>query len=116
MLLRRPRAPLRRKTKIAVMTVLAYAFYTAQISAPWVAESAADLAMSMQDQWRRCLKDSYQVYERRTPSKNSAAEMAFQFCSVQEEELWSYSSEAGVSRNAFEQIKAAAKKALVGGK
>jgi Zn-dependent alcohol dehydrogenase len=107
---------MRRKTKLAAMIVLACTACTTQMPNLCVAQSAVDLAKSMQDQWKRCLKDSYQVYERRTPSKSSAAEMAFQFCSTQEDELWVYSSETGVSRSAFDHFKAAMKKSLAEGK
>ncbi len=98
------------------MIMLAGAICIAQTPSPGAAQSAADLAKSMQDQWKRCLRHSYETYERRTPSKNSAAELAFQFCATQEETLWIYSSESGVSRSAFEQLKAAAKRALIAGK
>lgn len=106
---------MRRDLKIAVI-VLAGTICMAQIPSPGAAQSASDLVKSTQDQWQRCLRDSYQTYERRTPSKNSAAELAFQFCFTQEEALWAYSSEAGVSRNAFERLKAAIKRALIAGK
>ena len=116
MVLRPPGACMRRKTKIAVMVVLACTACIPQMPAPAAAQSAGDMAKSIQDQWKRCLKNSYEGYERRTPSKNSAAEMAFQFCATQEDAIRAYSSEAGVSRSAFEQLKAATKKALIGGK
>ena len=77
------------------MIMLAGAICIAQTPSPGAAQSAADLAKSMQDQWKRCLRHSYETYERRTPSKNSAAELAFQFCATQEETLWIYSSEFG---------------------
>jgi len=115
MVLRPPGAPMRRKTKIALMIMLACTVHILQIPALAAAQSAHDLAKSTQDQWKRCLKNSYEGYERRTPSKNSAAEMAFQFCATQEDALWAYSAEAGVSRSAFEQLTAATKKALIGG-
>lgn len=107
---------MRRQTNIAVTIALMCGLSIGRIPTPCFAESAADLAKSMQEQWQRCLKDSYQAYERRTPNRNAAAEMALQFCSVQEDALWAYSSEAGVSRSAFEKLRAAAKRALMAGK
>ncbi len=85
-------------------------------SAPGAAPAAAELAKSMQEQWKRCLANSFQTYEARTPSKNSAADMALQFCSTQEDAFWADAADAGMSRNAFEQLKAATKKGLIGGK
>jgi hypothetical protein len=105
---------MRGKAKIA--GVITCAVWITQIPDPGIAQSAAELAKSMQVQWMRCLKDAYQVYERRTPTRNSAAEMAFQFCSTEEDEVWTFSSETGVSRSAFEQLKSATKKALSEGK
>jgi len=98
------------------MIMVAGAFCITQMPSPGAAQSAADLAKSMQDQWKRCLRNSYETYERRTPNKNSAAELAFQFCATQEETLWIYSSESGVSQSAFAQSKVAAKRALIAGK
>ena len=107
---------MRRKTKMAAMIVTACTVYIAHMPNTCAAESPADIAKSMQAQWVRCLKEAYEVYERRTPSRNSAAEMALQFCSTEENELWTFSSESGVSRAAFDQLKSATKKALIGGK
>jgi hypothetical protein len=105
---------MRGNTKIAVM--IAGTFCIAPMPDRCVAQSAADLAKSMQEQWIRCLKDAFEVYEKRTPSRNSAADMAMQFCSTEEAELWTFSSETGMSRGAFDQLKAATKKALIAGK
>jgi hypothetical protein len=103
------------KAKIAAM-----AFTCAASIAPTAvtgaAESTADLIKSTQEEWVRCLRDAYPFYAKKTPGQNYAAEMTFGACSVYEEKLRTFSSETGVSRSAFEKLKAATKKSFIGAK
>jgi hypothetical protein len=103
---------MRRETKIAAVA-LACTVGIAQLPSPGSAQSAADQIKSTQEEWIRCLKDAYPFYARKTPSQNYAADMTFQACSGDEEKLWTFLSETGVSRSAFEKIRAAAKKSFV---
>lgn len=107
---------MRRKT-IFGLTVLASALIFAAIPKTCaVAQSTGDLTKTMQDRWMRCLKASYQVRKRETRDQNAAAEMALQACSTEEDELWTYSAQAGVPRSAFIHLKAATKQVLIEGK
>jgi len=106
---------MRRETKI-VAVALACTVGIAQLPSPGSAQSAADQIKSTQEEWIRCLKDAYPFYARKTPTQNYAADMTFQACSVDEEKLWTFLSETGVSRSAFEKIRAAAKKSFVSAK
>ena len=45
----------------------------------------------LQNNWDRCLDQSYQVTRTKTPDKNAAAELAFQACSSEEQDLVSAS-------------------------
>ena len=49
----------------------------------------------LQNNWDRCLEQSYRVTRTQTPDKNAAAEMAFQACSSEEQDLVSASGYAG---------------------
>lgn len=106
---------MRRKTIIAAMTLVCTADI-ALAAAPGATELTADLIKSTQEEWLRCLKDAYPSYARKTPSQNYATEMTFGACSAYEEKLWAFSSETGVSRSAFEKLKAAMKRSFVGGR
>jgi hypothetical protein len=106
---------MRRETKIAALA-LACTVGIALIQSPGNAQSAAEQIKSTQEEWLRCLKDAYPSYARKTPSQNYAADMTFQACSANEEKLWTFLSESGVSRSAFEKIKAATKKSFVSAK
>jgi len=46
-----------------------------------------DITKQLQDSWNRCLDHSYQITRTQTPDKNAAAEMAFQACSSEEQDL-----------------------------
>ncbi len=108
---------MRRATKIAGPALaLACAAGVATIPSSGGAQSAAEQIKSTQEEWMRCLKDAYPFYARKTPSQNYAANMTFQACSIDEEKLWTFLSETGVSRSAFEKIKSAAKKSFVSAK
>jgi hypothetical protein len=106
---------MRGKTKIAAMALVSTAAITLMVAAG-VAQSTPDLIKSTQEEWLRCLKDAYPSYARKTPSQNYAAEMTFGACSAYEEKLWAFSSETGVSRSAFEKLKANTKKSFIGAK
>jgi hypothetical protein len=81
-----------------------------------LAQSTINQTKAMQDRWMRCLKASYQVRKRETRDQNAAAEMALQACSTEEDELWTYSAQAGVPRSSFVHLKAATKQVLMEGK
>jgi hypothetical protein len=101
---------------IAGLNMLASALIIVAISTSALAQSTGDLTKAMQDRWMRCLKESYQVRKKQTPDRNAAAEMALRACSTEEDELWTYSEQAGVPRNIFIHLKAATKQVLIDGK
>jgi hypothetical protein len=41
----------------------------------------------MQNSWHRCLEKSYQITAKQTRDKSAAAEMAFQSCAAEEQDL-----------------------------
>ena len=77
-----------------------------------VAQSTGDLAKTMQDRWMRGLNACYQIRKKETRDQNAAAEMALQAFSIEEDELWTYSAQAGVPRSALIHLKAATKQVL----
>lgn len=110
-----------RNVKVAVMALVCSAGLACSAgmtfaAAPGASESTEDLIKSTQEEWLRCLKDAYPFYAKKTPSANYAAEMTFGACAAHEEKLWAFSSEAGISRSAFEKQKAVTKKSLMGAK
>jgi len=107
---------MRRKATIVARIALTCTAVIAAMPGSCFAQSAADQIKSTHDEWTRCLKDAYRLYARKTPSQNYAADMTLQACSMYEERLWGLSSETGVTRDAFEKLKAATKKAIMSGK
>lgn len=45
------------------------------------------ITKQLQDNWNRCLEQSYQITRTQTPDNNAAAEMTFQACSSEERDL-----------------------------
>lgn len=107
---------MRRKTTVGLMVLTLGVAFGAIPKTSALAQSTTDLTKAMQDRWMRCLKASYQVRKKETRDQNAAAEMALQACSTEEDELWTYSAQAGVPRSAFVHLKAATKQVLMEGK
>jgi hypothetical protein len=59
-------------------------------------QDTTNLTRRFQNNWARCLNQSYQVTRTQTPDKNAAAEMAFQACSAEEQDLASLPYTASV--------------------
>ena len=59
----------------------------ATLTAQPASADAADTSRQMQDSWARCLNASYAVTRTQTPDKSAAAEMAFQACYSEEQDL-----------------------------
>ena len=58
--------------------------------APASAADSADITSStrkLENQWNQCLEQSYRTARKTTPDKNAAAEMAFQTCASEEQDL-----------------------------
>ncbi len=49
-----------------------------------------DLTRKLQNNWGRCLNGSYPIARKQTPDKNAAAELAFQACATEEQDLASW--------------------------
>lgn len=77
------------------------------------AQSTASLVKRKQDQWMTCLKDSFRISRKQNADPNLAAEMAFQACTTEEQDLWAFSAAAGVPREAFAGLKSATKRVLI---
>jgi hypothetical protein len=54
---------------------------------PTARTDTSAITKQLQDNWNRCLEQSYQITRTQTPDKNAAAEMAFQACSSEEQDL-----------------------------
>jgi hypothetical protein len=80
------------------------------------AQSVAGSVKRVQDRWMQCLKSSFQINRKQTPDPNAAAEMAFQACATEEDELWTMSAAVGVPRSSFAGLKSATKQVLIEGK
>jgi hypothetical protein len=102
--------------EVAVRLALACALCFAQLPVSALAQSGVDPVKTTQEEWVRCLKDRFPFYARKTPNQNYASDMTLQACAMYEEKLSGLMSETGVSRSAFEQLRAATKKALMAGK
>jgi hypothetical protein len=62
------------------------------------------------------MRGGFQVRKKQAPDRNAAAEMALQACLTEQDELWTYSEQAGVPRSVFVHLKAAAEPVLMEGK
>jgi hypothetical protein len=81
---------MRRLFALASITLLAGCTATVQPSPPLQQPTRPDttsITRRLQNSWHRCLNQSYQVTRTQTPDKNAAAEMAFQSCSAEEQDL-----------------------------
>jgi uncharacterized lipoprotein YajG len=67
------------------------------------------IAKQLNDNWNRCLEQSYRVSSTQTPDKNAAAEMAFQACTSEEQDLASVPD----VREIMPHLKAATKRVLI---
>jgi hypothetical protein len=56
----------------------------------YAASSDIGLIRNLQNKWARCLNQSYHVTRKQTPDKGAAAEMSFQACGSEEQDLTSY--------------------------
>jgi len=54
---------------------------------PRETSSMGAVAAQIQDRWNECLTQSYQITRTKTDDKNAAAEMAFQDCQTEEQDL-----------------------------
>ena len=46
-----------------------------------------NITRKLENQWNQCLEQSYRTARKTTPDKNAAAEMAFQTCASEEQDL-----------------------------
>jgi hypothetical protein len=69
----------------------------------------AAIADQLQDRWNQCLSQSYQITRTKTDDKNAAAEMAFQDCQTEEQDLASLPYEGLI----FPHLKSATKQVLI---
>jgi uncharacterized lipoprotein YajG len=67
------------------------------------------IAKQLNDNWNRCLEQSYRFTTTQTPDKNAAAEMAFQSCTSEEQDLASVPD----VREIMPHLKAATKRVLI---
>jgi len=51
------------------------------------APDTTNVTRKLQNHWHQCLEESYRNAKTRTPDKNAAAEMAFQACASEEQDL-----------------------------
>jgi hypothetical protein len=54
---------------------------------PAASPDTASITERLENNWTRCLDQSYRVTRTRTPDKNAAVETAFQACSSEERDL-----------------------------
>ena len=72
------------------------------------------LVRKLQNHWSQCLEQSYRTTRTRTPDKNTAAEMAFQGCSSEEQDLASYiNTQIPYAPSPMPHLKAETKRVLI---
>ncbi|WP_284258487.1 hypothetical protein [Acidocella aquatica] len=69
----------------------------------------ATITRTLQDNWNQCLNQSYPIEAAQTPDKNEAAEMAFQACQSEQDDLTSIP----YSNLIFPHLKAETKQVLI---
>jgi hypothetical protein len=106
---------------LALISVAVLAGCTAapQSSAQPIPQPAAHadttgLVRKLQNHWSQCLEQSYRTTIKQTPDKNTAAEMAFQACSSEEQDLASYiNTQIPYAPSPMPHLKAETKRVLI---
>jgi hypothetical protein len=89
---------------------LPFGLETAAVAAP----NTTNLTRKLQNHWSECLNQSYRTTIKQTPDKNTAAEMAFQACSSEEQDLASYvNAQVPIAYSPMPHLKAETKRVLV---
>jgi hypothetical protein len=86
------------------------------VPAPALAAQRVDqgtIVKRRQDEWMRCLKETYGESRKKKMEKNAAAELALAACASEEQSLAALSAEAGVPPSSFTHLKAQTKKVLI---
>jgi len=83
---------------------------TAAVAAP----DTTNLTRKLQNHWSQCLNQSYRTTIKQMADKNTAAEMAFQACSSEEQDLASYvNANIPIAYSPMPHLKAETKRVLV---
>jgi PBP1b-binding outer membrane lipoprotein LpoB len=87
--------------------------------APQLVAAAPDttnVTRKLQNHWAQCLEPSYKAARAKTIDKNAAAEMAFQACASEEQDLASYvNMQIPIAYSPMPHLKAEMKRLLVEG-
>lgn len=84
------------------------------IPQPTAHVDTTNLVRKLQNHWSQCLEQSYRTTRTQTPDKNAAAEMAFQACSSEEQDLASYvNMQVPIAYWAMPHLKAETKRVLI---
>ena len=80
------------------------------------APDTTSVTRKLQNHWAQCLEPSYKAARAKTPDKNAAAEMAFQACASEEQDLTSYvNAQVPIAYSPMPHLKAEMKRLLVEG-
>ena len=101
-------------TSVALLLVACTAAPQPAPQAVAAAPDTTNVTRKLQNHWAQCLEPSYRTARTKTPDKNAAAEMAFQACASEEQDLASFvNAQIPIAYSPMPHLKAEMKRLLV---